>query len=69
MSVKLKDDFFPDLRKIAMEMLLQIIPNSPKVVVNTPCNIRFRKKSSSEREKIIFTLAFRGTFSALKSKF
>ena len=51
MSVDLNNDFFPDLRNIAMEMLLQIIPNNAKVVVNTPCNIRFRKNSSSEREK------------------
>ena len=50
MSVELNNDFFPDLRNIAMQMLLQIIPNNAKVVVNTPCNIRFRKNSSSERE-------------------
>ena len=59
MSVELNNDFFPDLRNIAMEMLLQIIPNNAKVVVNTPCNIRFRKKSSSERVKKLFTMDFR----------
>ena len=51
MSVRLKEDFFPDLRKIAMERPLQIIPNTAKVVHNTPCNIRCRNNSSSEREK------------------
>ena len=49
MSVKLKE-LFMDLRKIAMEILLQIIPNAPKVVPNTPRNIRFRKISFSERD-------------------
>ena len=47
MSVELNNDFFPNLRNIAMEMLLQIIPNNAKVVVNT---IRFRKNLSPERE-------------------
>ena len=50
MSVKLKELFILDLRKIAMEILLQIIPNNPKVVHNTPRNIRFRKISLSERD-------------------
>ena len=59
MSVELNNDFFPDLRNIAMERLLQIIPNNAKVVVNTPCNTRFRKNPSSERKKKIFTLDFR----------
>ena len=58
MSVELNNDFFPDLRNIAMEMPLQIIPNNAKVVVNTPCNIRFRKNSSPEREKNLCTLDF-----------
>ena len=51
MSVKLKGLFILDLRKIAMEILLQRIPNAPKVVHNTPRNIRFRKISLSERVK------------------
>ena len=64
MSVKLNDDFFPDLRKIAMERLLAMIPNTAKVVHNTPCNIRSRKNSSSERENkvctyLVFTKAFK----------
>ena len=59
MSVELNNDFFPDLRNIAMERLLQIIPNNAKVVVNTPCNTRFRKNPSSERKKKLFTLDFR----------
>ena len=59
MSVELSNDFFPDLRNIAMERLLQIIPNNAKVVVNTPCKTRFRKNPSSERKKKIFTLDFR----------
>ena len=59
MSVELNNDFFPALRNIAMQMLLQIIPNNAKVVVNTPCNIRFRKNSSSEREKKLFNFDFK----------
>ena len=55
MSVKLKELFILDLRKITMEILLQIIPNAPKVVHNTPRNIRFRKISLSERDKKVIT--------------
>ena len=56
MSVKLNDDFFSDLKKIAMERPFEMIPNTAKVVHNTPCNIRSRKNSSSERENKVCTL-------------
>ena len=55
MSVKLKELFILDLQKIAMEILLQIIPNTPKVVHNTPRSIRFRKISFSERDKKVIS--------------
>ena len=56
MSVKLNDDFFPDLRKIAMERLLAMIPNTAKAVHNAPRNIRCSKTASSEREKKVYTV-------------
>jgi hypothetical protein len=55
MSVKLKELFILDLQKIAMEILLQIIPNTPKVVHNTPRSIRFRKISFSERDRKVIS--------------
>ena len=55
MSVKLNDDFFPDLKKIEMERLLAMIPNTAKIEHNTPRNIRCSKNASSEREKKVCT--------------
>ena len=55
-SVKLNDDFFPDLKKIAIERPFEMIPNTARVVHNTPCNIRSRKSSSSERENKVFII-------------
>ena len=59
MSVKLNDDFFPDLRKIVMERLLAMIPNTAKVVQNTPRIIRCSKNASSEKEKEVCTYLLR----------
>ena len=65
MSVKLKELFILDLQKIAMEILLQIIPNTPKVVPNTPRSIRFRKILFSERDKNLISMYLHLTYTVV----
>ena len=57
MSVKLKELFVLDLQKIAMEILLKMIPSTAKVVQNTTRNMKFRKISFSERNKKVHNIS------------